>query len=123
MQERPPSGRLASLDGVPRMTVEGELTRYKTLPPIQLPSADEEVAMRRAERQREGVLWAKPSPPRPFLLHLGLTSRTHDIAHFQENFPSDYPHFYIDRWVAPHFASFCSLIWGFVSMYCTHLFT
>lgn len=51
VQERPPSGRLASLD-VPRMTVEGELTRYKTLPPIQLPSADEEVAMRKAEKQR-----------------------------------------------------------------------
>ena len=96
-QERPPSGRLSSLEGAPRASAEGPLTRYKTLPPIQVPSADEELAMKKAEKKKNSQLWVKPSPPRPFLLHLGLTSRTHDIAHFQENFATDYPHFYIDR--------------------------
>ena len=103
------------------MTVEGELTRYKTLPPIQLPSADEEMAMRKVEKQREGVLWAKPNPPRPFLLHLGLTSRTHDIAHFQENFPSEYSHYYIDRCVALRLGYFCLFLMVSRSAFGSHV--
>ncbi|KAK7484650.1 hypothetical protein BaRGS_00024058, partial [Batillaria attramentaria] len=95
--ERPPSGRLAALEGVRRVNTDGELTKYKTLPPIQLLSADEEREMRKAAEQQNKDLWAKPAPPRPFLLHLGLTARTHDIIHFQENFPTEYQHFYIDR--------------------------
>ncbi|XP_076448439.1 cilia- and flagella-associated protein 65-like [Babylonia areolata] len=95
--DRPPSGRLASLDSARRSSSSAELSRYKTLPPIQVPSADEELAMQRASQKKDDSLWAKPSPPSPFLLHLGLTARTHDIAHFQENFAVEYAHYYIDR--------------------------
>ncbi|KAK7113832.1 cilia- and flagella-associated protein 65-like isoform X2 [Littorina saxatilis] len=98
-EDRPPSGRVAPLDiaGPKTVSAEGELTRYKTLPPITVPSADEELAMAKVEQLKNKALWAKPTPPRPFLLHVGLTARTHDIAQFQENFSLDYPHYYIDR--------------------------
>lgn len=97
LMERPPSGKLSSLEGAARLTGEGELTRYKTLPPIQGPTVDQEVVLKRADKKKHDALWARPSPPRPFLLHLGLTARTHDIEHFQEHFSTEYPHYYIDR--------------------------
>ncbi|XP_025115261.1 cilia- and flagella-associated protein 65-like isoform X2 [Pomacea canaliculata] len=97
MMERPPSGRLAILEGARKLHPEGELTRYKTLPPIQHPSADEERETCKALESMNKNLWAKPLPPRPFIMHLGLTARTHDILNFQENFPLDYGNFYINR--------------------------
>lgn len=97
LAERPPSGRLAALEGVRKLNPEGELTKYRTLPPIQLLTVDEERAMRKAAEKQEKEVWAKPMPPRLFLLHLGLTARTHDITDFQQSFPVDYPHYYIDR--------------------------
>ena len=45
--------------------------------------------------------WELPSPPRPFLIHLGITARTHDIRDFQINFPEEYANFYIDRLAKP----------------------
>ncbi|XP_071101269.1 cilia- and flagella-associated protein 65-like isoform X1 [Haliotis cracherodii] len=93
-----PSSRLQSLDDY-RSTPspDGELTRYRTLPPIKQKSSDEVKAEERRRKRKEKELWEKPTPPRPFLLHLGLTARTHDVQEFQENFPDDYRKYYIDR--------------------------
>ncbi|VDI64996.1 Hypothetical predicted protein [Mytilus galloprovincialis] len=47
--------------------------------------------------KKDSLLWEKPNSPKPFLLHLGLTARTHDVREFQINFPEEYRNFYIDR--------------------------
>lgn len=76
-----------------------DILTLQTLPPIQHPSADEERETCKALESMNKNLWAKPLPPRPFIMHLGLTARTHDILNFQENFPLDYGNFYINRYV------------------------
>merc|ERR1719210_140726 len=53
--------------------------------------------MAQRKKKKLSQLWARPQPPKPFLLHLGVTARTHDIRQFQSNFPAEYCHFYIDR--------------------------
>ncbi|KAK3083386.1 hypothetical protein FSP39_021362 [Pinctada imbricata] len=91
-----PSSRLRALEEK-MIETEGELTRYKTLPPIKQLSPDEEKELTSEQKKRRDALWEKPSPPTPFLLHLGLTARTHDIREFQVNFPEEYRNFFIDR--------------------------
>jgi len=71
----------------------------QTLPPISKLSPDEEKYQCEKRRRKDDLLWEKPEPPTPFLLHLGLTARTHDIRAFQINFPDEYKRFYVDRWV------------------------
>ncbi|ESO88046.1 hypothetical protein LOTGIDRAFT_219687 [Lottia gigantea] len=78
-------------------TPEGELSRYKTLPPIQRKSADELNRLEKKRKKKEKTMNLKPVAPTPFLLHLGVTSRTHGIKDFQSNFPDEYQHFHIDR--------------------------
>jgi hypothetical protein len=60
-------------------------------------SPDEEKEISVQKKNKESLLWEKPAPPKPFLLHLGLTARTHDVREFQINFPEEYRNFYIDR--------------------------
>lgn len=74
----------------------------QTLPPISKLSPDEEKEECERVRRKEDVLWEKPEPPTPFLLHLGLTARTHDIRAFQINFPEDYKKYYVDRYFILH---------------------
>ena len=51
------------------------------------------------QKQRvNGEFWDQPSVPKPFLIHLGVTAKTHDIVDFQTNFPDQYANFYIDRY-------------------------
>ncbi|XP_028847047.1 cilia- and flagella-associated protein 65 isoform X2 [Denticeps clupeoides] len=58
---------------------------YKTLPPIRSSSRAE----RRARSRRGGArVWMRPEAPRPMLLHLGLTARSHSLLEFQASFPS-----------------------------------
>jgi hypothetical protein len=38
-------------------------------------SPDEEKEISIQEKKKESLLWEKPAPPKPFLLHLGLTAR------------------------------------------------
>lgn len=90
------ASRLSSLE-IKRENSDGELTKYKTLPPIKVLSPDEEKEISVQEKKKESLLWEKPAPPKPFLLHLGLTARTHDVREFQINFPEEYRNFYIDR--------------------------
>ncbi|KAK2171090.1 hypothetical protein NP493_1104g03028 [Ridgeia piscesae] len=96
MDERPPSVKsLKSLE-VSR-TPSPEISRYKTLPPIKQQSVDD---VRQKKKQASKMLksfWPTPQPPKPFLLHLGVTARTHDISEFQQNFQDEYDHFFIDR--------------------------
>ncbi|KAK3591649.1 hypothetical protein CHS0354_040559 [Potamilus streckersoni] len=80
-----------------RPVAGGDLSKYKTLPPIKKPSADEERLIQKKKKKKEEELWEKPEPPLPFLLHLGLTARTHDIREFQINFEDEYKNFYVDR--------------------------
>ena len=72
---------------------------FQTLPPIQkTATTDEEKIKERQQRKFEQLFWQKPEPPAPFLLHLGVTTRTHDITEFQANFPTQTKNFYIDRY-------------------------
>ena len=70
---------------------------FQTLPPISKLSPDEEKFEKDIRKRKENELWEKPEPPVPFLLHLGLTARTHDIKDYQQNFPDDYKKYYVDR--------------------------
>ncbi|XP_052814504.1 cilia- and flagella-associated protein 65-like isoform X2 [Mya arenaria] len=93
--ERPPS-RPKTMDEDLRAS-ESDFVKYRTLPPISKLSPDEEKQQCERRRRNEDILWEKPEPPTPFLLHLGLTARTHDIRAFQINFPDEYKKFYVDR--------------------------
>ncbi|CAC5365950.1 unnamed protein product [Mytilus coruscus] len=90
------ASRLSSLE-TKRENSEGELTKYRTLPPIKVLSPDEEKEIAVQKMKKDSLLWEKPNSPKPFLLHLGLTARTHDVREFQINFPEEYRNFYIDR--------------------------
>ncbi|XP_060587307.1 cilia- and flagella-associated protein 65-like isoform X2 [Ruditapes philippinarum] len=92
-----PLSRLKTMEECRRSTESADLARYRTLPPISKLSPDEEKQEGERVRRKEDVLWEKPEPPTPFLLHLGLTARTHDIRAFQTNFADDYKKFYVDR--------------------------
>ncbi|XP_052236731.1 cilia- and flagella-associated protein 65-like [Dreissena polymorpha] len=76
---------------------ETDFAKYKTLPPISKLSPDEEKNECERRHKKANELWEKPEPPTPFLLHLGLTARTHDIRAFQANFPDEYRKYYVDR--------------------------
>ncbi|KAI1899114.1 hypothetical protein AGOR_G00058210 [Albula goreensis] len=76
----------------------------QTLPPIRSSStalvgvtcARPSRAERRAQREAEQV-WRKPEPPRPTLLHLGVTARSHSPQEFQSCFPSRFSTHYLQR--------------------------
>ena len=77
---------------------DADLAKYKTLPPIKQRSIDQERSVQKIQQQFDLFNWERPQPPKPFLLHLGITARTHNIADFQTNFPQEYNQFYIDRY-------------------------
>ena len=70
----------------------------QTLPPIKQVSMEEQRRREKAQRKFDKKYWGRPQPPKPFLLHLGVTARTHDIPEFQQNFPEEYKNFYVDRY-------------------------
>ncbi|XP_035248497.1 cilia- and flagella-associated protein 65 isoform X2 [Anguilla anguilla] len=84
------------------------IRKYKTLPPIcssdgdlfgvtgARPSREERRARGRAAR-----VWRRPELPRPFLLHLGVTARSHSHLEFQSCFPSRLNTHYIHRTLKP----------------------
>ncbi|XP_059144553.1 cilia- and flagella-associated protein 65-like [Physella acuta] len=95
-----PSGRISKLDALAEgrpISADGELSKYKTLPPIRQLTEDEKRDAERRRQKKLAALWQKPVPIKPSLLHLGITARTHDIQDFQTNFPNEYCTFYIDR--------------------------
>ncbi|XP_067426153.1 cilia- and flagella-associated protein 65 [Emydura macquarii macquarii] len=83
-------------------SAEGKLTKlpavirkYKTLPPIKnlhVPNPPVSRSQRRHLTDKEASgLWAKPEPPKSYLLHLGMTARSHSMDDFLSNFCSELP--------------------------------
>ncbi|XP_072325408.1 cilia- and flagella-associated protein 65 isoform X1 [Scyliorhinus torazame] len=71
-----------------------KIMKYKTLPPIKEPMETWE-----GQHSRKPVagLWLKPMPAKPFLLHLGVTARSHSMEEYHTNFPTEVPKHYIMR--------------------------
>ncbi|KAJ8253006.1 hypothetical protein GJAV_G00208100 [Gymnothorax javanicus] len=82
----------------------GTIRKYKTLPPICSSNGDAAGVLgarpsreeRRAQRKSANV-WRRPERPRPFLLHLGVSARSHASPEFQRCFPSQLNKHYIHR--------------------------
>ncbi|XP_078085417.1 cilia- and flagella-associated protein 65 [Mustelus asterias] len=74
--------------------VAPKIMKYKTLPPIKEPMETWE-----GQHSRKPVagMWLKPMPAKPFLLHLGVTARSHSMEEYHKNFPFDVPKHYIMR--------------------------
>ena len=92
--KRPHSGpRLASLTKSQQAfsKSEGDLRKYNALPPIGSPGKG---GRRKANGEQTDP---QPTPPEAFLLHLGVTARTHSIAEFYQNFSSSVDNFFIDQ--------------------------
>ncbi|XP_034289620.1 cilia- and flagella-associated protein 65 isoform X1 [Pantherophis guttatus] len=78
-----------------------KIRKYKTLPPIKNicePNAPASRSQRRQIRDKEASrFWPKPEFPKPFLMHLGFTARSHSIDDFLSNFSSDLPQHFLYR--------------------------
>jgi len=88
---------LSLIDDFFDVVISDSVCLSQTLPPIKQQSVDD---VRQKKKQASKMLksfWPTPQPPKPFLLHLGVTARTHDISEFQQNFQDEYDHFFIDR--------------------------
>ncbi|XP_067890912.1 cilia- and flagella-associated protein 65 isoform X3 [Heterodontus francisci] len=71
-----------------------KIMKYKTLPPIKEPT---ETWEGQHEAKPSPGIWSRPTPAKPFLLHLGVTARSHSMEEYHKNFPSDVPKHYIMR--------------------------
>lgn len=75
---------------------------WQTLPPIR--SIDQVVgpstsrAERRAQQQTGQERRRRPKPPRPALLHLGVTARSHTLMEYQTHFQTQSNVHYIQRY-------------------------
>ncbi|XP_063144976.1 cilia- and flagella-associated protein 65 [Candoia aspera] len=88
--------------GLPKLFKElTEIRKYKTLPPIRNihgPNAPASRNQRRQIRNKEASrFWPKPELPKPFLMHLGFTARSHSIDDFLSNFSNDLPQHFLYR--------------------------
>ena len=70
----------------------------QALPPIKQISIDRQRKKQREMAKLDEKFWERPEPPKAFLLHLGVTSRTHNVADYQRNFDEQYKNYYIDRY-------------------------
>ncbi|XP_075265004.1 cilia- and flagella-associated protein 65-like [Convolutriloba macropyga] len=84
-----------------------DFKHYETLPPIKKTRGDKD-HRKSNRRPREIVtedgceLWMKPIAPKPFVLHLGVTARTHNVQEFEETFGT-VSSFFVDRYIdSPH---------------------
>lgn len=73
---------------------EGDLRKYQALPPIGSPRETKRKKTSRSSRQETPP---QPVPPESFLLHLGITARTHAIGEFYGSFPAAVNKFLIDQ--------------------------
>lgn len=73
---------------------EGDLKKYQALPPIGSPKETKRKKTSNYDRQETPP---QPVPPDSFLLHLGITARTHAIGEYYSNFPSAINKFMIDQ--------------------------
>ncbi|NXJ73978.1 CFA65 protein, partial [Trogon melanurus] len=72
-----------------------------TLPPIKnhpMPNLPAGHFERRLLLDKEASrMWVKPEPPKPILLHLGVTARSYSITDFCSNFSSEFPKYFLSR--------------------------
>ncbi|KAM6259969.1 cilia- and flagella-associated protein 65 isoform 4-T4 [Spheniscus humboldti] len=77
------------------------IRKYKTLPPIKnhpMPNLPAGHFQRRLLLDKEASrVWVKPEPPKPILLHLGVTARSYSIEDFYSNFTSEFPKYFLSR--------------------------
>ncbi|NXN30725.1 CFA65 protein, partial [Nycticryphes semicollaris] len=77
------------------------LSLQQTLPPIKNRPTPNQPAghfERRLLLDKEASLvWVKPEPPKPILLHLGVTARSYSIEDFFSNFTLESPKYYLPR--------------------------
>lgn len=75
------------------------LSLQQTLPPIKnhpVPNLPAGHLDRRLLLDREASrVWVKPEPPKPILLHLAVTARSHSTEDFFRNFPSEFPKYFL----------------------------
>ena len=73
----------------------------QTLPPIvrHSRSTGDVHSTQHQQHNRNACEISEPTAPKPLLLHLGLTARTHDVAEFRQNFPDQFDRFFIDRFL------------------------
>lgn len=76
-----------------------ESRKFKALPPIRSNSgaALGEPTVRVEKKAQEEVGMRRPEPPRPKLLHLGVTARSHSLLEYQAQFPSQFNKYHIYR--------------------------
>lgn len=90
------------------LAVAREATKYlpflslqQTLPPIKnhpMPNLPAEHFQRRLLLDKEASrVWVKPEPPKPILLHLGVTARSYSVEDFFSNFTSEFPKYFLSR--------------------------
>ncbi|XP_071896784.1 cilia- and flagella-associated protein 65 isoform X2 [Anas platyrhynchos] len=97
---RSPAGRSsdsAETENVPEPPAV--VRKYKTLPPIRnhpVPNLPAGHLDRRLLLDKEASwVWVKPEPPKPILLHLAVTARSHSTEDFFRNFPSEFPKYFL----------------------------
>ncbi|KAM9009589.1 cilia- and flagella-associated protein 65 isoform 7-T7 [Ara ararauna] len=77
------------------------MRRYKTLPPIKNHPTPNQPAghidRRRLLDKESSRVWVKPQPPRPTLLHLGVTGTAYSLEDFSNKFTSEL-HKYFLSW-------------------------
>lgn len=78
---------------------------WQTLPPIRSsdqavsgPSVRPSRAEQRAQQQTGHERRRRPEPPRPAILHLGVTAHSHSLMEYQTHFPTQFNIHYINRY-------------------------
>ncbi len=78
---------------------------WQTLPPIRSSDQAESGssvrpgrAEQRAQQQTGQERRRRPEPPRPAVLHLGVTARSHSLVEYQTHFPTQFNTHYINRY-------------------------
>ncbi|OXB77111.1 UNVERIFIED_CONTAM: hypothetical protein H355_007758 [Colinus virginianus] len=97
---RPPAGSSSDFAETEDLCEPSVVVRkYKTLPPIKnhpvtkLPAGH---SCRRLLSDKEAShVWVKPEPPRPILLHLDVTARSHSTEDFFSNFSSEFHKYFL----------------------------
>lgn len=82
---------------------------WQTLPPIRSSDQAESGssvrpgrAEQRAQQQTGQERRRRPERPRPAVLHLGVTARSHSLMEYQTHFPTQFNTHYIDRYNRVH---------------------
>ncbi|KAM6268884.1 cilia- and flagella-associated protein 65 [Porphyrio hochstetteri] len=96
------AGRLSSSTETENLPEPSAVIRkYKTLPPVKnhpMPNLPAGHFQRRLLLDKEASrVWVKPEPPKPVLLHLGVTARFCSTEDFFSNFTSEFPKYFLSR--------------------------